>query len=104
MPDPITVALITHAGGAHVGAYLEALAATDDCNAVVLADPDGHWEPEARRLLGDKLKEVVRDFQSVLKKHRPRMALIQLFEGTNVSTSEPLGERLVGEKSAVNGL
>jgi predicted dehydrogenase len=78
MPDPITVALITHAGGAHVGAYLEALAATDDCKAVVLADPDGKWEPEARRLLGDKLKDVARDYQGVLKQHRPRMALVTL--------------------------
>ena len=78
MASPITVGLITHAGGAHVGAYLQALAAADDCNAVVLADPDGNWEPDARRRLGGKLKHVVRDYKRLLEKHRPRMVLVTM--------------------------
>ena len=40
MPEKIKVGLMTHAGGAHVGAYLTALAASEECDAVVLADPD----------------------------------------------------------------
>jgi UDP-N-acetyl-2-amino-2-deoxyglucuronate dehydrogenase len=76
--NPITVGLITHDAGAHVDAYLEALAAADKCNAVVLADPEGHWEPDARNRLGDKLTHVVRDYRRLLKEHRPRMALVSM--------------------------
>ena len=36
----IKVALLTHAGGAHVDSYLTALAATEECSEVVLGDPD----------------------------------------------------------------
>jgi predicted dehydrogenase len=78
MASPITVGLITHEGGAHVGAYLQALAAAEKCHAVVLADPDGRWEPDARQLLGDKLKHVDRDYKRLLKKHRPPMALVSM--------------------------
>ena len=38
------------------------------------------------------------------REHRPRMALVQLLEGANIATAESLGERLVGEERAVNGL
>jgi hypothetical protein len=38
MPEKIKVALVTHAGGSHMDFYLTALAATDECNEVVLAD------------------------------------------------------------------
>ncbi|MEX0679469.1 MAG: Gfo/Idh/MocA family oxidoreductase [Pirellulales bacterium] len=78
MANPITVGLITHAGGAHVAAYLEALSAADDCDGVVLADADGNWEPDARRLLGEKLKHVVRDHTKLLKEHRPQMVLVSM--------------------------
>lgn len=78
MTQPITVGLITHDGAAHVEAYLEALAAADPCKAVVLADPDGVWEPDARRLLGDKLRGVVRDYRTLLTKHHPQMVLVTM--------------------------
>ena len=76
MPERIRVGLLTHAGGAHVGAYLQALASADQCSEVVLADPDGRWEQEARRVLGDKLTHVSRDYHAVLREQKPRMALI----------------------------
>ena len=78
MPTPINVALLTHAGGAHVGAYLQALAASEDCGEVLLADPDGRWETDARRVLGDKLTGVFRDHRRLLSRWPPGMALITM--------------------------
>jgi UDP-N-acetyl-2-amino-2-deoxyglucuronate dehydrogenase len=78
MPHKIEVGLITHAGGAHVGAYLQALAAAEQCDDVVLVDPDSRWDDEARRVLGDKLKHVVRDHKTLLREHRPSMALVTM--------------------------
>ena len=43
MPASIKVAVITHAGGAHLGSYLPALAATAEADAVVLAGMAGLW-------------------------------------------------------------
>ncbi len=78
MPKNIKVGLITHAGGAHVGAYLTALAASDACREVVLADPDGRWKDDARRVLGDKLSGEYRDYKKMLAKEKPAMALITM--------------------------
>jgi predicted dehydrogenase len=78
MTNKIKVGLITNAAGAHVGAYLQALAAADLCDEVVLADPDGRWEDQARQVLGDKLKHVERDYRVLLRKHRPQLALITI--------------------------
>lgn len=78
MPDTIKVGLLTHASGAHVGAYLEALAATAECDAVVLADPDGRWDEDAKRVLGPKLKHVSRDHKRLLADERPGMALVTM--------------------------
>lgn len=78
MANKITVGLLTHGGGAHVGAYLSALAAADRCEEVVLADPDGRWEADARAVLKDKLKHISRDHHAALGEHRPQMALITM--------------------------
>lgn len=78
MANKIKVALLTHAGGAHVGAYLAALAAADRCEEVILADPDGRWAADAQRVLGDKLKHVERDQAEALRKHDPQLALITM--------------------------
>lgn len=78
MANKIKVGLLTHGGGAHVGAYLSALAAADRCEEVVLADPDGRWEADARRVLNDKLKHVSRDHREALREHKPQMALITM--------------------------
>ena len=81
MANKIKVGLITHAAGAHVGAYLQALAAAEQCAAVVLADPDGRWDEEARHVLGDKLKHVVRGHTELLDEHRPQMVLVTMEAG-----------------------
>jgi UDP-N-acetyl-2-amino-2-deoxyglucuronate dehydrogenase len=74
----IRVALLTHAGGAHVGNYLAALAATDECSEVVLGDPDGRWEEQAREALGSKLTRVGRDLTALVDDEKPGMALVTM--------------------------
>jgi len=76
MSNKIKVALLTHAGGAHVTAYLSALAAADACESVVLADPDGRWNDEAKSRLGDKLIRTDRDHKRLLVEEKPAVALI----------------------------
>lgn len=78
MPSKIAIGLITHTNGAHVSAYLQALAAADQCEEVVLVDPDGRWDEEAGRVLGGKLKHVVRKHETLLRGHRPQMVLVTM--------------------------
>lgn len=77
-PDPIKVALLTHAGGAHVSAYLNALRDTESCNQVVIADPDDRFPKQAREVLGDKLTAVYRDVDRLLLDERPAMSLVTM--------------------------
>lgn len=74
--EKISVALMTHADGAHVSAYITALAASDVCESVVLSDPDGRWDAEAKRKLGDRLKAVYRNHEQMLAREQPTLALI----------------------------
>ncbi len=78
MSNKIAIGLVTHAEGAHVGAYLQALAAAEQCGEVVLVDPDSRWDEEAERVLGDKLKHVVRDHKTLLREHRPQLVLVTM--------------------------
>lgn len=78
MPKQIPVVMITHAGGAHVTAYLSALAATPHCRSVVLADPDGRWEKEARKRLGPKLTKTTGDVGQALRGQPAGMSLITM--------------------------
>ena len=79
MPDPtFTVGLLTHAGGAHVEAYLQALAQSAECSAVELVDPDGRWDEPGKKILGTKLARVSRDYKELLADRRPGMALVTM--------------------------
>ena len=75
---PIQVALITHAGGAHVGAYLTALAASEACGRVLLADPDGRWREPAQRVLKSKLKTTYSDLTTLLQNEQPTLGLVSM--------------------------
>jgi UDP-N-acetyl-2-amino-2-deoxyglucuronate dehydrogenase len=81
MPNRIKVALLTHAGGAHVSAYLDALAATEECSSVVLGDPDGHYEADAERILKDKLSKSYRNVAELLRNERPQLSLVTMEAG-----------------------
>ena len=50
------LAVLTHAGGAHLSAYFSALAESKDCDEVVIADADNQCADEAKRLLGENLR------------------------------------------------
>ena len=78
MAAKIKVGLITSATGAHVTAYLSALAATESCAEVVLADSDGHWNSRAAKDLGSKLTRTYPDYRTMLKREKPEMVLVSL--------------------------
>ena len=75
------VALMTHADGAHIGAYLSALAAAEDCDEVVLADPDQRWIEPAGKALGSKLKRSYASYAELLRKETPEFCLISMEAG-----------------------
>lgn len=76
MPDKIKVAVLTHPGGAHLGAYLTALAACEEVESVVLADPTLQTEEVARKALGTRLTAVSKDAAELLRTEQPTLALI----------------------------
>jgi len=78
MAKTIKVGVITNAQGAHLGAYLPALAQTEEAEAVVLADPSGRIVTQAEKALGAKLKATYKDAAEMLKKEQPAMALVSL--------------------------
>src|SRR5271166_2773079 len=78
MPKTVTVAVLTHAQGAHLGIYLSSLAGIKEVDAVVVADPGGQTFAAARKALGSKLVDTSRDPAALLKKHQPQMALVTM--------------------------
>src|SRR5258706_2793011 len=74
----IGVALLTHAGGPHLAAYLEGLAKTDEVSAVYLSDPDGQVESAARQALGAKLEASFRSPDELFTRRKPPMALVTM--------------------------
>ena len=78
MPDKIKVGVLTHGGGAHVTAYLAALAEADECSEVVFADPDRHYEAVARSTLGKKLTRVYTDHDELLTRESPTMTVVTM--------------------------
>lgn len=78
MPKAITVGVITHKQGAHLGAYFPALAQTEEAAAVVLADPGGHTVAQAKKALGAKLKGTYTDVGAMLRKEAPGMVLVSM--------------------------
>ena len=74
----VTVAVITRAGGAHVEMYFHALAQAEEVGSVVLADPDGTFETNARGTLGAKFAKVYADYHELIANEKPVMALISM--------------------------
>ena len=76
--DPISVAVLTDAGGAHLSAYFEALAAIDEVENVLLCDPSGDAAPGAKKALGEKLAGVFDDPDKMFAGARPEMAMVSV--------------------------
>lgn len=77
MPEA-TVTVLTDAGGAHLGEYLKALAATEEAGSVIVADPSGASEAVAKQALGAKLKAFERDHTKALADHHASLALVTM--------------------------
>lgn len=75
------VAVLTHAGGAHLSAYFSALAESKDCDEVVIADTNDHWTDEARKLLGDKLTRTYTNCAQLLAKESPKLCMVSMEAG-----------------------
>jgi hypothetical protein len=76
MSPIMKVAFLTHAEGAHLGAYFSALAAAKDCDEVVLADPDQRWTGDAKKVLGEKLTRTYVDYAELLQKESPKLCMV----------------------------
>lgn len=75
---PVEVALVTHAEGAHLSAYIEGLAKTAEVGAVSLCDPSGATEAAVRKGLGEKLKGSYRSIADLTRERKPVAALITM--------------------------
>lgn len=74
----LSVGVITHAEGAHLGAYFEALAQCEEVSDVVLSDPGGASFSAARKALGEKLAAVYENRDAMLNEAAPDMALVSM--------------------------
>lgn len=72
------VALLTHEGGAHLSAYFSALSESEDCDEVVIADPDNRWIDDARKLLSDKLTRTYSEYARLLEKESPKLCMVSM--------------------------
>lgn len=78
MPKSIKVGIVTHAQGAHLGAYFSALKNIPEAAQVALADPSGKIVAQAKAALGEKLTNVYDNVPAMLKKFKPKMALVSM--------------------------
>lgn len=75
----IDVALMTHADGPHLSAYIGALAKTPEAGVVYLCDPSGATAAAVRKGLGAKLAaETYRSPEELLAARKPALALITM--------------------------
>mgnify|MGYP006099370273 CR=1 FL=1 len=74
----IPVAVVTEAGGAHLGAYFSALRSCKECEGVVICDPSGENFEVAKKALGEKLTAVFKDPNLMLMKAKPELALVSM--------------------------
>ena len=75
---PIPVAILTHAAGPHLDAYLVGLAASSEVGEVVIADASGATFAAAQKTLGPKLKAAGKDTVALLREHKPKFALVAM--------------------------
>lgn len=98
------VALITNAEGAHVSAYLAALAGSGDVAGVVVADPSGRSAAAAKKTLGAKFVAAYDSFDALLAEHAPDLALVSLEPGlapAAIDRALEAGCHILAEKPSV---
>jgi predicted dehydrogenase len=75
---PVHVALVTHAAGPHLSAYIPALAATAEAGSVTLADPGGENVAAARTALGARLGAVYQSAEELFRREKPDLAVVAM--------------------------
>src|SRR6187549_706028 len=75
-PGQAEVALITHADGPHLSAYIEGLAKTPEVGKVYLCDPA--TEAQVSKGLGTKLAAVYKNPAELFRHQKPQLALIPM--------------------------
>lgn len=75
---PIPVAVLTHAAGPHLDAYLAGLAASSEVGEVSIADPSGSTFAAAQKALGQKLKATGKSAVALLREAKPKFALVTM--------------------------
>eukprot|EP01048_Picozoa_sp_COSAG05_P020890 COSAG05_NODE_3685_length_1907_cov_33.866704_1_plen_336_part_00 len=77
-----TVALISHEGGPHFSAYIDAAAALPPTvSQIVLCDMDGSWLSMARSVIGSRLTGVYSDLNEMLATENPLMSVVAMEAG-----------------------
>jgi len=61
-----------------MSAYFTALAASPTCTEVILGDPDAHWFPIAKPVLGDKLTRSYTNITKLLEHERPKLCMVSM--------------------------
>ena len=74
----VDVALMTHADGPHLSAYISGLAKTPEVGAVYLCDPSGATERAVREALGSKVSGFYRSPRELFRARKPALALITM--------------------------
>lgn len=72
------VALLTHADGPHLSAYIEGLAKTAEAGSVSLCDPSGSTVDAVRKGLGDKFAAAYRSPRELFAARKPALALVTM--------------------------
>jgi UDP-N-acetyl-2-amino-2-deoxyglucuronate dehydrogenase len=78
MAKPITAAVLTGPGGAHLDSYFSALASNDAVARVGLVDSSGASEAEARQILGAKFTRLEREAGALLAADKPDFAIVSM--------------------------
>lgn len=74
----ILAALVTHAAGPHLSAYIPALAETTDIESLVLCDEGGTNAAAAKKAWGARLAGVYASPAEMLKNAKPDLALVTM--------------------------
>lgn len=77
-PQPLEAALITHADGPHLSAYIEAIAHTPEIGKVSLCDTSGKTEAAVHKGVGGKFLSAYRSPAELFAARKPTFALITM--------------------------
>jgi predicted dehydrogenase len=99
----VRVAVMTHAGGPHLSAYVAGLAETAEAESVVWCDASGATEASARKGLGPRLRAVYRDLPEMLAREKPALTMVVMeaaLAPPAIAAALEAGSHVMAEKPA----